>query len=272
VQAGKRQAEVLGKGPAGGFNWGVKGPGVRPLSVGRVIVATRHPHETTVIEVLRDLGLELQVIFNKGAVMVLPSGINKAAGLSAALAQLGLSPHNVAGIGDAENDHAFMSLCECAVAVSNALPMVQERADYVTAADHGAGVVELIHMIVAGDLAELAPRLERHQILLGARSDGDGQQIYLEPYGTNLLLTGSSGGGKSTLGTAILERLAEQQYQFCIIDPEGDYESFDGAVVLGDPSREPSIDAIMDLLEKSQQNAIVNMLGIGIADRPAFFE
>ena len=93
------------------------------------------------LETIRDLGLELQVIFNKGAVMVLPSGINKASALYAALTQLGLSPHNVVGIGDAENDHAFMQLCECVVAVSNALPMVQERADYVTAADHGAGVV-----------------------------------------------------------------------------------------------------------------------------------
>ena len=58
---------------------------------------------------IRDLGLELQVIFNKGAVMVLPSGVNKAIGLAAALRDLGLSPHNVVGVGDAENDHAFLS-------------------------------------------------------------------------------------------------------------------------------------------------------------------
>jgi hypothetical protein len=34
--------------------------------------------ETTVLETIRDLGLELQVIFHKGAVMVLPTGANKA--------------------------------------------------------------------------------------------------------------------------------------------------------------------------------------------------
>ena len=62
---------------------------------------------------LSDLGLELQVIFNKDAVMVLPAGVNKATGLSAALKELDLSPHEVVGIGDAENDHAFLSLCEC---------------------------------------------------------------------------------------------------------------------------------------------------------------
>ena len=164
-----------------------------------------------------------------------------------------------------------MQLCECAVAVENALPMVQERADYVTAADHGAGVVELIDRIVATDLVELAPRLSRYDLLLGTRTD-DEQPVHLKPYGANVLLTGSSGSGKSTIATAILERLDEQQYQFCIIDPEGDYESFEGTLVLGDPSRSPSVDAVMDLLEKPDQNAIVNLLGVGMADRPAFFE
>ena len=142
-----------------------------------MIVATWHPNETVVLKTIRDLGLEHQVIFNKGAVMVLPSGINKAAGLGAALEQLGLSPHNVVGIGDAENDHAFMSMCECSVAVANALPMVQERADYVTRGDHGAGVVELIDMIVADDLAELEPRLARHHLLLGTRVGQDEQEV-----------------------------------------------------------------------------------------------
>ena len=87
--------------------------GVGPISVGRVIVATWEPHENTVLKTIRDCGLELQVIFNKGAVMVLPAGVNKATGLRAALAELNLSPHNAVGVGDAENDHAFLNICEC---------------------------------------------------------------------------------------------------------------------------------------------------------------
>ncbi|MCI0401182.1 MAG: hypothetical protein L0Z68_07775 [Gammaproteobacteria bacterium] len=54
----------------------------------------------TALEVIRDLGLELQVVFNKGAVMVLPSGVNKATGLHFALSQLRLSPHNAVAIDD----------------------------------------------------------------------------------------------------------------------------------------------------------------------------
>jgi hydroxymethylpyrimidine pyrophosphatase-like HAD family hydrolase len=50
--------------------------------------------------------------------MILPPGVNKASGLVAALAELGLSPHNSVEVGDAENDHAFLSLCEVSVAVA----------------------------------------------------------------------------------------------------------------------------------------------------------
>jgi hypothetical protein len=40
-----------------------------PVSVGRSIVATGEPHQQAVLEAIRELGLELQIIFNKGAVM-----------------------------------------------------------------------------------------------------------------------------------------------------------------------------------------------------------
>ena len=90
------------------------------------------------LEAIRDLGLELQVIFNKGAVMVLPAGVNKASGLKAALAELGLSPHNVVGVGDAENDHALLRPCECGVAVANAIPTLKQEADR-TSAHEAAG-------------------------------------------------------------------------------------------------------------------------------------
>ena len=267
-----REEQPLGEAPPEALVAALRAQEIAPLSVGRVIVATWHPNETVVLKTIRDLGLEHQVIFNKGAVMVLPPGINKATGLGAALAQIQLSAHNIVGVGDAENDHAFMNLCECSVAVANALPMIKERADYITRGDHGDGVAELIGMIIDDDLRGLEPQMARHQLLLGRRAGQDGAEVRIAPYGVNLLLTGSSGAGKSTLATAILERLAEQGYQFCIVDPEGDYEAFEGAVTLGDPNRDPSADVVIELLETSSQNAIVNLLGIALEDRPAFFE
>jgi hydroxymethylpyrimidine pyrophosphatase-like HAD family hydrolase len=265
-----RAEQVLGERPPEAFITALQQRGVMPLSCGRVIVATWHPHETTVVEVIRDLGLELQVIFNKDAVMVLPSGVNKATGLSAALDSLGLSPHNVVGVGDAENDHAFLSLCEGAVAVANALSMVQERADWTTPHDHGAGVSELIDRMVSTDLADLEPCLQRHHILLGRRTDTDAE-IFLKPYGVNVLLAGTSGGGKTTLATGLIERLIEQAYQVCVIDPEGDYAHLEDTIMLGSANRSPDPEEVLQLLEKPQQSVVINLLGTALEDRPAFF-
>jgi hydroxymethylpyrimidine pyrophosphatase-like HAD family hydrolase len=136
-----REERVLGDAPPESFIKALDTLSVHPISTGRVIVATWEPHEKAVLEAIRELGLELQVIFNKGAVMVLPAGINKATGLNYALKELGLSPHNAVGIGDAENDHAFLDVCECSVVVSNALPALKEKADWVTRNSHGEGVV-----------------------------------------------------------------------------------------------------------------------------------
>jgi HAD superfamily hydrolase (TIGR01484 family) len=134
-----RKENLIAPAPPAIFVEQLKQRNVTPLSVGHSIVATWEPNETTVLEVIRELGLELQIIFNKGAVMILPPGMNKATGLAAALAQLELSPHNVVGVGDAQNDHAFLHSCGCAAAVANALPPVKEAADIRLAGDHGAG-------------------------------------------------------------------------------------------------------------------------------------
>src|SRR5262245_36239953 len=177
---GSREERMLAERPPKEFVRALIERGAEPVSVGRIIVATRRPHETKAIEAIRDLGLELQVIFNKGSVMVLPSGTNKATGLTAALRELGLSAHNVVGVGDAENDHAFLALCECSVAVNNALDTLKQRVDWITSEGHGDGSVELLQALIATDLEFLEDRLH-HKLLLGKRADGS--QVWLRPYG-----------------------------------------------------------------------------------------
>jgi HAD superfamily hydrolase (TIGR01484 family) len=264
-----REEKSLAPPPPEEFVQALRRRGVARLSVGRSIVATVEPFEKAALAAIHDLGLELHVIFNKGSVMILPSGVNKATGLAAALEELGLSPHNVAGVGDAENDHAFLAACACAVAVANALPAVKDRADLVTRGARGAGVVELIDHLLANDLDELTARLERHAVLLGPREDGTEERY--DPLGPNVLVTGTSGSGKSTLTAGILERLAEAGYQFAIVDPEGDYASLEGAVVLGGPQRAPQVAEVLDVLTKPKGNAAINLLGLALDHRPAFF-
>src|SRR5262245_49918782 len=59
----------LAEPPPRAFVERLKELGVQPLTVGRTIVATWEPNEATVLHAIRELGLELHIIFNKGAVM-----------------------------------------------------------------------------------------------------------------------------------------------------------------------------------------------------------
>src|SRR5438270_260254 len=151
--------------PSEAFVQALRSRGVEPLGVGRTIVSTRRPNESLVLDAISELGLELQIIFNKGAVMVLPSTVSKCTGLLAALRELGLSTHNTVGVGDAENDHAFLRASEAAVAAANALPSLKEQADWTTSGARGAGVEELIECLLNDDLRMLEPQLSRSHIL-----------------------------------------------------------------------------------------------------------
>jgi HAD superfamily hydrolase (TIGR01484 family) len=239
--------------------------GVHPLATGDAIVATWRPHETEVLQTIRDLGLEMQVIFNKAAVMILPSGINKQTGLCAALETMALSEHEVVGIGDAENDHAFLRFCECAVAVANAHPAIMETADFTTEGDHGAGVAELIDLILTN---QLASRVSPHSVPLGREGDRD---VCIPAFGNSLLVAGASGSGKSTFVAGLLEILIDGRYQICLIDPEGDYENFPNTIIIGDEKRPPSADRVMQILQKPSSSVVVNLIGIPLTERPVFF-
>jgi hypothetical protein len=86
------------------------------------------------------------------------------------------------------------------------------------------------------------------------------------------LIAGPSGSGKSTIAHAVIEKLFELGYQFCIIDPEGDYLNVEGVVVLGDSQRPPTVSEVMKLLAEPAQSVTVNLLGIPLKERPTFFE
>ncbi len=248
----------------------LKRRGVDPLHVGTAIVATRRPHEEEMLDLIRTLGLELHVIFNRDAVMALPSGVNKATGLRAALRELGMSLHNVVGVGDAENDHAFLQSCECGVAVADAVPSVRERADWVAPAPAGEGVIELARRLLADDFAEIGPRLVRREIPLGETPDG--HPVRIPPTGLGVLVAGPSGGGKSTFAAGVLERLRAAEYQFCIVDPEGDFQDVEGIASLGGRDRVPTPKEALAVLEAPDENLALNLLGVPLEDRPAYLQ
>ena len=146
-----RDTRVLAPPPPADFVAALQRRGVDPLWQGQVVVATVQPNDRAVMEVIRELRLDLQVILNKGSVMVLPGSVDKATGLRAALDELALAPRSVVAIGDAENDQAFLAMSGYGVAVANALDPLKASAAHVTRGEAGAGVREIIDWLIAED-------------------------------------------------------------------------------------------------------------------------
>ena len=153
--------ERLSQPPSPEFVKKLRAEGVRPLSVGRSVVATLRVHAKPVVRVIQEMGLDLKISMNRESMMILPAGVNKATGLEAALDDLDLSFAQVVGIGDAENDLTFLGRCGFSVAVANALPMVKSIADMVTREEEGAGVAECIDRLLARPTAAI--RRKRQQ-------------------------------------------------------------------------------------------------------------
>jgi HAD superfamily hydrolase (TIGR01484 family) len=140
--SGEKKALTVAPSPE--FVQRLRERGVSPLSFGESIVATQETYQGVVLEIIEELGLRLKVILNKGALMILPTSVDKATGLTAAANAMGIPLTDIAGVGDAENDQVFLTLCGYSAAVGNALSFLKKQVHYVTKATHGAGVEELI--------------------------------------------------------------------------------------------------------------------------------
>lgn len=272
-----RERTLLAPPPPPEFIDAMRKSGVRHLGVGETIVATVKPHDEQALAAIRDLGLDLHVVYNGDAVMILAPGINKASGLLAALDKLSLSPRNAVGVGDAQNDHPLLDACEISAAVGNAIDALKAHADIVTDREYGAGVAELIDAILEDDLDGVSARITRRNLLLGERVNDKSERKEeqeetetLAPQDTVALVAGQSGGGKSTLITGLMERLSASGYQFCALDPEGDFDNFEGALPIGDAEAAPKADDVTRLVHQPSQSVVVNLMRVTFADRPAY--
>lgn len=125
---------------------------VHPLHLGKVVLSTPRANAKALENALAASAPRWRAVSNRKDVMALPSRVNKATGLRAALKELGLSPRRVVGVGDAENDVALLKACGLGVAVADAVALLKENADLVTAATGPAGVIEVIRRMLADDL------------------------------------------------------------------------------------------------------------------------
>ena len=222
------RTEVLSPAPDPRLVELVRSRSSAPIEVGRSILAGWEPDQAIFLEAVRQLGLEMQIVFNKGALMLLPAGVNKASGLRTAALELQIRTSSFVGIGDAENDHSFLAICGCSCATANAVPSLKREVDIVTPDDHGAGVQWLADQLLQLD-RKIVPD-DRRGLPIGTTGPGD--VLRLSQHGGNVLIVGPSGTGKSSLATLICEAALHRELGYAVIDPEGDYAQLAGASIV----------------------------------------
>jgi hydroxymethylpyrimidine pyrophosphatase-like HAD family hydrolase len=139
----RREAIDLGLPPRPEFISELKKLNI-PFSEGRVIVAAPAEYLHEVTPLIEAMQLDLEPILNRDSAMFLPAGIDKGSGLKAGAARIGIPVEQIIGVGDAENDIPFLRACGFSVAVQNAIYVLKQEADFVTALPNGQGVAEFI--------------------------------------------------------------------------------------------------------------------------------
>lgn len=110
-------------------------------------------HEEKLSEVIKNLPSEL---YDKYTIVrsapffleFLNKKVNKGYGVELLANKLGIKPHEVICIGDAENDVHMIKFAGLGVAMGNAFPEVKKIADYVTKTNQEDGVAHVINKFV----------------------------------------------------------------------------------------------------------------------------
>lgn len=204
------------------------------FQVGRVVVAALHRDRDAVLDAVRAAGVDVDLVSNRAAVMLLPPFISKGTGLTSALLALGVAPRDVLAIGDAENDLPMFDVSGWSACPDDAVVEVKRRVDWILPGAAGEPIGRLIRQrVMTGDLP--APRRAQPVVHLGW-SSVTSEAVTVAPRASNILVQGDSLCGKSSFVGGLVERLAAMHEAVCVVDPEGDYR------VLGDGPGARTID------------------------------
>lgn len=240
-----------------------------PHRAGSCVVEATADAAPAILDVVHRLELPLGIGFNRGRVMVLPLGVTKGSGLTEALWRLRASPHNAVAIGDAENDHSFLEICELGAAVAWGSDTLRRLADEVIPGDGPGAVARYIRELLPARRIPLA-RSRRRWIRLGTRDDG--ARVDLALRGRNVVIGGDPKSGKSWVAGLLCEQLILQRYSVCILDPEGDYaclEPLPGVIVHRVADIDASLASAERILTHPDLSLVVDMSGAAQGDKPA---
>ncbi len=226
---------------------------------GRCLVDAAAVDGPRLLDAIRAMELPLVLLFNRSRVMVLPQGISKATGLHTALDMLRLSARNTVAIGDAENDHAMLSLAEVGVAVQWGSATLQSVADFVVPGNGAPSIAPYVYELAKAGRLPIPP-VARRRLRLGIAEDG--REFSLAVRGRNVLIAGDARSGKSWVAGLLCEQLILHGYCVCVLDPEGDYRSLEalpGVSVLGGDDPPPSPRDLNRALRYPDRSVVVDL-------------
>jgi hydroxymethylpyrimidine pyrophosphatase-like HAD family hydrolase len=255
----------IGRPPSEHFLGELRAEGI-PFHTGAVVVGTWEQHANKLLELIRRFGVNGQLVFNRAALMMLPSGINKAVGVQRALDELGRSARNMIAFGDAENDIPLLLEAEVGVAARGAVPAVLSVVDDSISQPGGAGVALYIRKIIERD--GIVPSPQRRAVTLGKTTEG--AEAALPNSGTNVVISGDPRSGKSWIAGLLAEQLIAEGYQICIIDPEGDYAQLgerSKVVTFGHDLTLPSPQATTRLLSTGPLSLILTLSSLAPSEQ-----
>lgn len=244
----------------------LRGRGIE-FKAGQCVVETDASAAQQILSIVRDLELPLVLVFNRGRLMVLPQATSKGIGLREALTMLRLSAHNAIAIGDAENDHDLLAMCEFGVAVGWGSKALQVTADEVLPGDGPSAVAGYIRK-AAREMRLPPERIDRTRLVLGKTHDG--YPLALAMRGRNVLIAGDARSGKSWVAGLICEELILQGYSLCVIDAEGDYRTLEplpGVVVFGGDTPPPELPDLARVLRHPYMSAVVDLSHVAYREK-----
>lgn len=239
------------------------GAGV-PVIRGEVIAAVPPGWDELVDAIVARSGGDTQIVRNRGEVMLLPAGCNKATGAKRALEVLGISLHNAFGIGDAENDVALLDACGWAATPATGLRSLHDHVDVVL--DHGPdeALGDVLGLIAAPE----RPLARRSAVSIGR--DQHGREVTIPGGDVRLLVTGGTRAGKSYFTGALVEELILREYAVLVLDPEGDYATLDapsGPFIIAARADEDQTGRVVELLEHRFSSVVVDLTAVPIRAR-----
>ena len=86
-----------------------------------------------------------------------------------------------------------------------------------------------------------------------------------------MIIAGGSGSGKSHFAILLTERMSDRGFEFCVIDPEGDYAHLDDTVYLGDDRHVAPVEAAVRLVRHPGVNLVMGTLPIDLSGRQRYF-